>query len=52
MARGLFAQIYLVNQLYPFLDQETLHMVLHAIDTSPLDYCNEFTIDGIATEDQ
>lgn len=52
MARGPFAQIYLVHQLYQFLDQETLIMVLHAIDTSPLDYCNEFTIDEVAIKDQ
>lgn len=39
-AKEALAQIHLVHQLCPFLDQEALIMIIHALITSDLDYCN------------
>lgn len=45
MVRGTFAQIHL---LHPFLDQETLVTVTHALVSSHLGYCNVFYRDMVA----
>uniref|UniRef100_A0A803THC7 Reverse transcriptase domain-containing protein n=1 Tax=Anolis carolinensis TaxID=28377 RepID=A0A803THC7_ANOCA len=40
VARGAFAQLRLVRQLRPFLKKSDLAIVVHALVTSLLDYCN------------
>ncbi|XP_060550136.1 uncharacterized protein LOC132712506 [Pantherophis guttatus] len=40
VGRGTFAQVHLVHQLQPYLDQEALLTVTHALVTSQVDYCN------------
>ena len=40
VARRALAQLCVVRQLYPFLDQEALQMVTHALVISHIDYCN------------
>lgn len=38
--RRPFAQVQVEYHLYPFLDQETLHLVTHALITLFMNYCN------------
>lgn len=38
--RRPFAQVQVARHLYPFLDQETLHLVTHALIIPCMNYCN------------
>ncbi|KAF7243701.1 Pleckstrin-likey domain-containing family M member 3 [Varanus komodoensis] len=40
VARSMFVQLWLIHQLHPYLDKHCLAMVIHALVTSWLDYCN------------
>lgn len=40
MPRRPFAQLYLIQQLHPFLDWEALLLITNALVTPQLDYCN------------
>ena len=40
VAQNNHYQLWLVHQLHPFLDRDSLPTVIHALVTSRLDYCN------------
>lgn len=44
VARNAFAQFQLVHQLWPYLNQSNLAMVVHALVTSKFNYCNTFYV--------
>lgn len=45
VTRRVFAQLWFVHQLRPFLDQDFLCLVTQALVISPLDYCNVLYMD-------